>query len=162
GVAAIGAPFSNRGRFQLFGESETEYSARRIKLVRETVVADMLGLPSPGPAGDKSLREPAAFTDADMPRVSDSGLTASRQAVGTGGPSVYESTFWFLSGFNGFIAAHTDAFMRIDSADDFAKAKAAKKLGLILGVQNSEHFRTLQDVDRFYSLGQRVSQLTYN
>jgi membrane dipeptidase len=29
-------------------------------------------------------------------------------------------------------------------------------------VQNSEHFRKLDDVDYFYSLGQRVSQLTYN
>lgn len=162
GVAAIGAPFINRGRFQLFGGSETEYSARCIKLVRESVVVDMLGLLSIGPDGDKWMRDPDSFTEADMQRFRDSGITALHPAVGTGGPNVYESTFWFLSGFNGFIAAHTDAFMRIDSADDFAKAKAAKKLGLILGVQNSEHFRTLQDVDRFYSLGQRVSQLTYN
>jgi len=29
-------------------------------------------------------------------------------------------------------------------------------------VQNSEHFRTADDVDRFYQLGQRVSLLTYN
>src|SRR5207302_10662011 len=27
--------------------------------------------------------------------------------------------------------------------------------------QNSDHFRTVEDVDRFYKLGQRVSQLTY-
>jgi membrane dipeptidase len=35
-------------------------------------------------------------------------------------------------------------------------------VGVMLGVQNSEHFRTPQDVNLFHSLGQRVSQLTYN
>ena len=52
--------------------------------------------------------------------------------------------------------------MRIDSADDFARAKASRKIGIIPGVQNSEHFRTLNDVDSFYGIGQRISQLTYN
>jgi membrane dipeptidase len=35
-------------------------------------------------------------------------------------------------------------------------------VGILIGVQNSEHFKTLDDVNRFYSMGQRVSQLTYN
>ncbi|HXZ19707.1 MAG TPA: membrane dipeptidase, partial [Candidatus Acidoferrales bacterium] len=38
----------------------------------------------------------------------------------------------------------------------------AGKVGIILGVQDSDHFRTVDDVDFFYGLGQRVSQLTYN
>ena len=59
-------------------------------------------------------------------------------------------------------AAHTDDFMRIDSADDFARAKASRKIGIIPGVQNSGHFRMLNDVDSFYGIGQRISQLTYN
>lgn len=29
-------------------------------------------------------------------------------------------------------------------------------------MQNSQHFRTLADVDQFYNMGQRVSQLTYD
>ncbi len=162
GVAAIGAPFINRGRFPLFAGSDTEYSARCITLVRESVVVDMLGLLSLGPNGRKWMMNPDSFTAADLQRFRDSGITVFHPATGTGGPDVYENTFWFLSGFNGFIAAHTDAFMRIDSADDFARAKASNKIGLILGVQNSEHFRTLTDVEMFYALGQRVSQLTYN
>lgn len=40
--------------------------------------------------------------------------------------------------------------------------KAAKKIAVILGLQNSEHFRRPADVDFFFNLGQRVSQLTYN
>jgi len=35
------------------------------------------------------------------------------------------------------------------------------KIGIIIGQQNSEHFRTVDDVDGFYAMGQRVSQLTY-
>ena len=36
------------------------------------------------------------------------------------------------------------------------------KIGIVLGVQNSEHFQAVGDVKRFYAAGQRVSQLTYN
>lgn len=161
-LAAIGAPFLNRQRYTLFAESDTEYSARCVKLVQESTVVDMLGLLSLGPNRQKWMTNPDTFTAADLQRFRDSGISVFHPASGTGGPDVYENTFWFLSAFNGFIAAHTDAFTRIDSADDFARAKAANKIGLILGVQNSEHFRTLKDVDQFYALGQRISQLTYN
>ena len=41
-------------------------------------------------------------------------------------------------------------------------AKNSGKIGIIIGVQNSEHFRTPDDVDYFYMLGQRISLLTYN
>ena len=162
GVAAVGAPFIGRGRFQLFEGFATEYSARCIKLVQESTVLDMLGLLSLGPNQEKWMRNPDAFTAADLQRFRDSGINVFHTATGTGGPQVYENTLWFLSRFNGFIAAHTESFARIDSIDDFARAKAAGKIGIMLGVQNSEHFRTLKDVEDFYALGQRVSQLTYN
>lgn len=53
----------------------------------------------------------------------------------------------------------------LDARDDAAgidTAKRSGKIGIILGLQNSEHFRSPDDVDRFYQLGQRVSLLTYN
>ena len=52
--------------------------------------------------------------------------------------------------------------MRIDSPERLNAVKSSGKLGIILGLQNADHFRTLDDIDYFYSLGQRVSQLTYN
>ena len=57
-----------------------------------------------------------------------------------------------------------DKFLRVDCPlDRFDRAKASGgKIGIVIGQQNSEHFRTVQDVDKFYALGQRVSQLTYN
>ncbi|MEP7344626.1 MAG: membrane dipeptidase [Gemmatimonadaceae bacterium] len=156
------APYLNLGRYRIFPWSDAEYSGRCVKLVRESIVIDMLGLLSIGPNGEKWMKDPDSFTDADLQRFRDSGITTFHTASGTGGPDVYEQTFWFLSGFNGFAAAHSNAFARIDSVDDFARTKAANKIGIILGVQNSEHFRTLKDIESFYQLGQRVSQLTYN
>jgi membrane dipeptidase len=35
-------------------------------------------------------------------------------------------------------------------------------VGILIGVQDSSHFRSPDDVDHFHRLGQRVSQLTYN
>ena len=161
-VTAVGAPFLNLGRFRVFADSDREYSARCVKLIQESSVVDMLGVLSIGRDGDKWLANPDSFGEKELARFRSSGITVFHPAFGSGGPNAYESTFWLLDGYNGFMAAKTESFMRIDSFDDFARAKANRKIGLIIGVQNSEHFRTMQDVDRFYGMGQRVSQLTYN
>ena len=50
----------------------------------------------------------------------------------------------------------------MDTAADLDRAKAAGKCAVMMGVQNSEHFRTAEDVKTFHQLGQRSSQLTYN
>jgi membrane dipeptidase len=52
--------------------------------------------------------------------------------------------------------------MRIDSPSALDRVKSAGKIGVLLGIQNSAHFRSPDDVDAFHALGQRVSQLTYN
>jgi membrane dipeptidase len=68
----------------------------------------------------------------------------------------------FFGGWNSFIAGADQYLLRIDSPGDFERVKASGKIGVILGVQNAEHFRRPDDVDAFYGLGQRVAQLTYN
>ncbi len=83
-------------------------------------------------------------------------------ALGLGGPEAYQNTLQFVAGWDGFLAHHSETMKRIDSVADIDTARAAGKIGFIIGLQNSEHFRTPADVDFFYSLGQRVSQLTYN
>jgi membrane dipeptidase len=52
--------------------------------------------------------------------------------------------------------------MRIDSVADLDRVMASGRMGIMIGLQNAEHFRTPDDVNTFYGLGQRVSQLTYN
>jgi membrane dipeptidase len=162
-AAAIGAPMINRGRFRLFAASESEYSARAIALVQRSTVVDMLSpLTLNFPKQAEWTRNPETFTEADFARYRESGINVFHIAVGNGGPNVYENSLTFFGGWNGLLAGADQYFMRIDSAADLKRVKGSGKVGVLIGLQNSEHFRRPDDVDLFHALGQRVSQLTYN
>lgn len=161
--AAIFAPMINLGRYRLFAQSAMEYSARAIRLVTESQVIDML---SPITINfqemGKWMTDPESFTDADFQRYLDSGIDIFHIAIGTGGPDARAGTLDFIGGWNSFLAGNDHRFMRIDSPADFERLRGAGKIGILLGVQNSSHFRRLDEIDEFWGLGQRVSQLTYN
>ena len=108
------------------------------------------------------LGNPENFTAADYAPYKQSGINVFHIAIGTGGPDAYLETLQFLSGYNTFLARHDNWFERIETPARLDGIKASGKVGILLGVQNSEHFRKVDDVDYFYGLGQRVSQLTYN
>ncbi len=57
---------------------------------------------------------------------------------------------------------NSHVFTQVNTAADIDRAKADRKIAVITGLQNSEHFRKKEDVKAFYQLGQRCSQLTYN
>jgi membrane dipeptidase len=159
GTAAV-APRVNRGRYRLAPQSPHTYSARAIELVGRATVIDML---SPFSIGSSPwLRDPDSFTSADVQRFRDSGINVFHIATGVGGADPYVAVLQFIAAWNGFIAHHHDTMMRIDSPASLDAVKRAGQIGVLLGIQNSAHFRTPDDVDRFHSLGQRVSQLTYN
>jgi len=164
GVAAVvAAPMINRGRFRLFAGSSTEYSGKAIDLVGRSTVIDMLSvLTLDFNKQNKWFKDPDAFMAADFQPYKESGINVFHPAVGMGGPNAYESVLQFFASWNGFLANGQDYFMRIDSVADLKRVKQSGKLGIILGVQNSEQFRRPDDVDFFRALGQRVSQLTYN
>jgi membrane dipeptidase len=82
-------------------------------------------------------------------------------SLGAGAGS-HEEAVLFHARWNGFLAAYSDWFTRIDDTTDFARAKAQKKVGVMLTFQDSTHFRSPDDVRTFFGLGQRISQLTYN
>jgi membrane dipeptidase len=152
----------NRGRFSLFARSETEYSTRTIDLVRRSTVIDMLGLLT---MDFRKLwaweADPRRFQQADFLRLKDSGITVFHPAVGYTTGDIYTESLRDITGWNAFIKAHEPQLLRVAAAADFERAKTLGAIGIMIGQQNSEHFRTVEDVDRFYSLGQRVSQLTY-
>jgi len=162
-AAAMAAPMINRGRFRLFAHSLTEYSGKAIDLVGRTTVIDMLAvLTLDFNKQTKWFKDPDTFTAADFQPYKDSGINVFHPAIGMGGPNAYDSALQFFASWNGFLANGADYFMRIDSIADLKRVNESGKLGIILGLQNSEHFRRPDDVDFFRSLGQRVSQLTYN
>ena len=159
----MAAPFINRGRYQLFAFTAAEYSARAIALVQRSTVVDMLCILNMNfTKAANWMANPEAFTDADFQRWRDSGINAIHPAVGLGGVNAFESGLTFFAQWNSFIAGTTQYFDRIDSAADFKRIKGSGKVGVILGLQNAQHFRRPDDVNLFHTLGQRVSQLTYN
>jgi membrane dipeptidase len=79
-----------------------------------------------------------------------------------GGIDAFNTVLQHIATQNSFLAGQDERFMRIDSAADFERARTSGKIGFLIGVQNSSHFRRPDDVDTFHALGQRVSQLTYN
>ncbi len=163
GVATIAAPMINLGSFRVFARSQTKYSAKTIDLVNRSTVIDMLCVLTLDFRKDaKWMADPESFTDEDFQPYKDSGINVIHPAVGSGGPNAYENALKFFGAWNGFLADHDRQMMRIDSASDLDRVKSSGKLGVILGLQNSEHFRRPNDVDTFRALGQRVSQLTYN
>jgi len=159
---ALSAPLLNRGRFALFAQSELAYSAQTLDLVRSSTVIDMLGLLTLDYTKLSAWRgQPGHFLPADFKKLKDSGITIFHPAVGYTEADVYSSSLRDITAWNQFITAHPGDFLRIDRATDLEHAKATGKIGILIGQQNSSHFRTVDDVDRFYALGQRVSQLTY-
>jgi membrane dipeptidase len=159
------APAILRGRYRLSPTVSTEYSARAIRLVQESLVVDLLNqfrfadFADTPPKSTLWLTRPQSMTPADFEPYRTSGYTVV--ALGHS-PSDYASGIRFFADWNGFIAGYPDWFLRIDDAADFAAAKASRKLGIMITFQNSDHFRTADDVDTFWALGQRLSQLTYN
>jgi membrane dipeptidase len=163
GAALLAGPMINRGRFRLFANSATEYSSKAIDLIGRSTVIDMLSVLTLNfPMQGKWFKDPETFTAAEFQPFIDSKINVIHPAIGMGGPNAYENALQFFAGWNGFIASNGDYFTRIDSAGDLKRVKKSGKLGVILGIQNSEHFRRPDDVDLFRGLGQRVSQLTYN
>lgn len=163
GAAAVAAPMLNFGRSRVFAGSNEEYSARAIDLVRQATVIDMLSiLTLDFNKQNEWFKNPEAFTEADLQPFRDSGINVIHPAIGMGGMQSYDSVFQFFAFWNGFIANHDRYFMRVDSPADLDRVRDSGKLGVILGLQNSDHFRRPSEVDVFHQLGQRVSQLTYN
>jgi len=159
------APAVLRGRHRLFEHSATEYSARAIRLMQESVVVDLLNQFRFADFADKPpkstlwLSKSRSMSAADFETYRTSGYHVI--ALGHT-PGDYAAAIRFFADWNGFVAEYPDRFMRIDDATDFDAVKRAGKVGIMITFQNSDHFRAVEDVDTFYALGQRLSQLTYN
>jgi len=162
GGALLGAPMLNVGRFSLYARKR-EYSRRTLDLVNESLVIDMLGLVTLD--WDRLYRwqrDPSAFGGPDRVRLEECGINVFNPAVDLNDPNPFYSTQDWLRKWNRFIDGNRTSLLRVNTADDLSRAKRDKKAGIILGFQNADHFREPGDVAHFYSLGQRLSQVTYN
>jgi membrane dipeptidase len=164
GVASM-APALLRRRFRLFAESAEEYSERAIRLVESTVVVDMLNqfrfadTALEPPLSERWLLRPGTFGADNWKEYKTSGFRVF--GLG-GGDNGHEGALTEACEWNGFVAEYPDWFMRVSGGGDFARLASNGKLGILITMQNADHFRTVDDVDLFWGLGQRASQLTYN
>jgi membrane dipeptidase len=164
-LGAVGAPAVLRWRYELFAQSNAQYSERAVRLVESSVVVDLLNqfqfqdFADKPPKIDQWLTRPGTFTAEDASRYQQSGITVFSLGAAA---NDYADALKFYAQWNGFLAGYSDWFTRIDDKTDFARAKAQKKVGVMLTFQDSTHFRSPDDVPAFFGLGQRISQLTYN
>jgi len=139
------------------------YSARTLDLVAASNVIDMLGLLTLNwPLLDRWQQDRSAFTDSDFRKLRSSGIGVFHPAVAFETSQAYEVTRAWFEKWNRFISWHPDYFLRVDGPNDLALARREDKIGIILGMQDANHLRCVDDVDLFYGMGQRLTQLTYN
>ncbi len=102
---------------------------------------------------------PASFSSQDYEFIKSCGVNV----FGWGSLlTSYTDMLKFLATQNGIIASNPDYFVRIDTKAKLKSISKLNKIGMLITNQDSKHFKTLDDIDLFYSLGQRVSQITYN
>lgn len=155
GAAAAGSLFK---RLDAAG-----YSTRARDLVAQSNVIDMLGLLTL----DWGLLErwqsaPDNFSENDFLKLRASGIDVFHPAVAFEVAQPYATTVKWLDKWNRLIDQHPKWFLRVNQCTDLARAKEEKKIGIVLGMQDANHLRNLDDVDAFYRMGQRLTQLTYN
>jgi membrane dipeptidase len=157
-----GAPFINLGRYNLFAGSLEEYSSLAVELVQTSTVIDMLGLITLDfPKLFAWEGNPKLFGPREFEKIKVGGVTVFHTAVGYNTGDIHKASFLDIQGWNRLIEARPEYFVRVNKTADFADVKASGKIGILIGQQNSEHFRTVDDVNAFHQMGQRVSQLTY-
>lgn len=159
GALCSGFPMLNLGMHRVFADSDRRYSTRALDLVERSLVIDML---APLKIDFRPEAYAGRISEADEAAFRASGITGFHNAIGTGGPKVVDETLEFIAGWQGFAARNSHLFVLVGTAADLDRAKAEHKIAVITGVQNAEHFVTRDDVKRFYALGQRCAQLTYN
>lgn len=162
-AGVLAGPMINLGRYSLFAGEPKRYSARTIDLVGGSTVIDMLGLLTlDWPRLFSWQRDPTTYGEAEIRKLRLSGVNVLHPAVETNEPDPYKGALRWISGWNRLLQGHIATMFRVDAPSDFARVRDEGKVGLLVGFQNSDHFRTAKDVAFFQGLGQRVSQLTYN
>ena len=153
----------NFGRFRLEAAEPVEVSTRAVDLVLGTVVIDMLGLLTLDWSRLAGwLAQPGTFDAASARRLHGSGIDVFHPAVETGARDPYLGAMGWVTGWNRLLDGTPCELVPVLSRRDLERPRGNGEIGVVVGFQNSDHFRTVADVEAFARLGQRVSQLTYN
>ena len=158
-AGAVAFPMINRASFAFAAAPARQYSARAIKVVRKSLVIDMLA-PLKLDFDPKFFDQP--FGAKDLAEFKASEITGFHHSVGIGAPGAKTQALDFLASYQGWVGRQADDFTLVGTAADLDHAKAEGKSAIIMGLQNADQFETADDVKYFYRLGLRCAQLTYN
>lgn len=163
GAGLVAGPMLNLGRVRLHGLQPVEVSAAAADVVLGTDVIDMLGLLTlDWPKLFRWHRKPEEFQEADFRHLEMWGTNVVHPAVETSARDPYSAAMRWMSGWNHLLSSRTCFLSRIERPADLERDALQGRIGVMVGFQNANHFRTVDDVQAFHALGQRVSQLTYN
>lgn len=131
-------------------------------LVQRSNVIDMLGLLTLNwPQLERWQTQPGNFGEEEFRKLRSSGIDVFHPAVAFDGET-YEITRQWFGKWNRLIDQHPQYFLRVNGPADLAAAKQLGRIVIVLGMQDANHIRRLEDVDAFYAMGQRLTQVTYN
>ena len=128
----------------------------------QSIVIDLLATPGPFNVPDW-LDKP--LTPAMIENARRSGITAVNSTVSALGDAAtsFEKTVANIASWEFELQRTPDAFARIRSVADIRRAKSDRKVGIILGFQDTTPIWDKPErVEMFYRLGVRIVQLTYN
>ncbi|MBW8297522.1 membrane dipeptidase [Sphingopyxis sp.] len=154
-TAAAGPFISRPVRAESAAYPPRTYPKRVVDLVNEALVIDMLH-------PIKTDIAPAPMTDKLAEEYRTSGVSAILQGVGIRDPNARDQVLSYYAGWGHYVQVNSHVFTGVDKMADILRAKRDGKVAVIWGMQNSDHFQKVEDVEFFFKLGQRVSQLTYN
>lgn len=142
----------------LRGTVTLEVTTATRELYQNSIVIDATGSPEDLLGGWP--RAHSLLTQTELEQIAESGVTAVNVTVSA---SDLETTVANIAGWHGAIANHPENLVLVRSTADISRAREAARLGIILGFQHTEMMgRDLDWLNRFYDLGVRSVQLTYN
>jgi membrane dipeptidase len=136
-----------------------KYRRKIVDLVQRSLVIDMLA-PLKLDFSPEAYANP--LTDAEIVMYRSCGITGFHNSEGVGGSTAYDDALNYMTAWSGFVGRNTELFSLVGVAGDLDRAKANRKIAVIMGLQNADEFREVKDVKAFYQLGLRCAQLTYN
>lgn len=110
---------------------------------------------SPVGGGDRFLLDGFELSDAVIDEWAQAGVDVVGVPVFCIGADPYLGAVEQVARWNSALLDHADRVVRIGQARDIDRARAQGRIGVLLCMHFGGMFRTLDDVDYFYRLGQR-------